>query len=111
MRLKPLSSTLSRQTGSFNSRQADSGQRKPTVSAGVAAASVAPLLAVGAHEAGRAAAAVAAGHVLLAGSSVETWPVRARHGADLAVLPVEALRAGARVVIDQVLRRKRGEAG
>lgn len=66
-----------------------------TVSAGVAAASVDPLLAVGAREPGRAAAAVPAGDVLDAGPFVKTRPVGARHGADLAVLPVEALRARA----------------
>lgn len=66
-----------------------------TVSTGVAAAFVVSLLAVGAHEAGRAAAAVAAHDVLHAGPSVETRSVRTLHGTDLAVLPVEALRARA----------------
>lgn len=74
-----------------------------TVSAGVAAASVPPLLAVGPGEAERTEAAVAAGGVLQAGSSVEARPVCTGHGADLTVLPVEALRTGAGVVVDLVL--------
>ena len=81
-----------------------------TVSAGVAAASVDPLLAVGARVAGRAAADVPAGVFFHASPSVEARPVCTRHGADLAVLPVEALRARARIIIHQILegrRRKR----
>lgn len=74
-----------------------------TVSAGVAAASVDSLLTVGASEPGRAAAAVTAGGVLDAGSSIETRPVGARHGADLAVLAVEALRARTGVITLQIL--------
>ena len=64
-----------------------------TVGTGVAAASVNPLLAVGARVPGWAAAAVPAGYILHAGSSIETGSICARHGADLTVLPVEALRA------------------
>lgn len=74
-----------------------------TISAGVAAASVDSLLAVGAGEPGRAAAAVTAGHILHAGSSIKTRPVGARHGADLAVLPVEALRARTGIIALQIL--------
>lgn len=77
-----------------------------TVSAGVAAAFVVPLLAVGTHEAGRAAAAVTAGRIFLTGASVETWPVRASHCTAFTVLPIEALRACAGVVIHQILERK-----
>lgn len=80
-----------------------------TVSAGVAAASVPPLLAVGAGEAERTDAAVAAGTVLHAASSVEAWLVCAGDGADLAVLPVEALRTGAGVAVHLVLEG--GQAG
>lgn len=77
-----------------------------TVSAGVAAASVDSLLTVGAGEPGRAAAAVTAGGVLDAGSSIETRPVGAGHGADLAVLAVEALRARTGVITLQILGEK-----
>lgn len=77
-----------------------------TVSAGVAAASVDSLLTVGAGEPGRAAAAVTAGGVLDAGSSIETRPVGARHGADLAVLAVETLRARTGVITLQILGEK-----
>lgn len=75
-----------------------------TISAGVAAASVDPLLAVGARVSGQAAADVP--DILNAGSSVKTRPVCARHGADLAVLPVEALRTRTRVVVHQILEEK-----
>lgn len=74
-----------------------------TVSAGVAAAFVPPLLAVGAREAERTEAAVVAVRLLHAGSAVKARPVCARHGADLAVLPVEALRTGAGVVVHLIL--------
>lgn len=77
-----------------------------TVSAGVAAASVEPLLAVGAREPGRAKAAVPAGCTLDAGSSVKTRIVVTRHGADLTVLPVETLRTLARVVVLQILEEE-----
>ncbi|TNN71032.1 hypothetical protein EYF80_018693 [Liparis tanakae] len=63
---------------------------------------------IGARVAGQAAAAVAARRVLHAGPSVETRAVGARHGADLAVLAVEALRALARVVVLQILVARRG---
>lgn len=80
-----------------------------TVSAGVAAASVPPLLAVGAGEAERTDAAVAAGALLHAASSVEARLICAGDGADLAVLPVEALRTGAGVAVHLVLEG--GQAG
>lgn len=80
-----------------------------TISAGVAAASVDPLLAVGACISGRTAAAVPAGNILHAGSSVKTRPICAGHGADLAVLPVEALRACARIVVHHILEERREE--
>lgn len=77
-----------------------------TISAGVAAAFVMFLLAVGTREADRAAAAVTASRIFLAGASVETWPVRAGHCTAFTVLPMEALRAGAGIVIHQILERK-----
>lgn len=80
----------------------------PTVGTGVAAALVPPLLAVGAREAGRTDAAVAAGGLLQARAPVEARPVCARHGADLAVLPVEALRTGAGVVVHLILGGRGG---
>ena len=64
-----------------------------TVGTGVTAASVDFLLAVGAHVTGRAAAGVASGLVDYAGASVEAGPIGTGHGADLAVLPIVALRA------------------
>lgn len=80
-----------------------------TISAGVAAAFVMPLLAVGAHEAEWAVAAVTTCNILHAGSSIKTWPICTRHCADLTVLPVEALRARARIVIHQILKEKQEE--
>lgn len=80
-----------------------------TVSAGVAAASVVPLLAVGAREAGRAATAVPAGDVLNTRSSVKTRPVCALHGADLTVCPVEALRARTGITVLHILEERREE--
>lgn len=77
-----------------------------TVSTGVAAASVDFLLAVGAHVTSRATAGVSTGSLLQAGSSIEAGSVSAGHIADLAVLPVEALRTCAGVIIHQILRRK-----
>lgn len=74
-----------------------------TVSAGVAAAPVDPLLTVGAGETKRATAAVPANDILHAGSSVKARPVGTLHGADLTVLPVEALRTRTRVVVHQIL--------
>lgn len=86
-----------------------------TISARVAAASVYPLLAVGARVPRRAAAAVPTGDVLDAGSTVKTWPICTGHSADLAVLPVEALRACTRIIVHQILEerqeRKQGEEG
>lgn len=77
-----------------------------TVSAGVAAAFVMLLLAVGTHEADRTAAAVAARRIFLTGASVETRPVRASHRTAFTVLPWEALRARAEIVVHQILERK-----
>lgn len=78
-----------------------------TVSAGPAAASVRPLLAVGPGEPGRTSAAVATGVGLHAASSVKARSVRAPHAAGLAVLPVEALRTGAAVAVQQILQGRR----
>lgn len=75
-----------------------------TVSAGPAAALVQPLLAVGAGEAVRAAAAVAAANGLQAGSPVEARPVCAPHGADLTVPSVETLRTRAGIPVQQILQ-------
>lgn len=80
-----------------------------TISAGVAAAFVVPLLAVGTREADGAAAAVTASGIFLTGASVETWPVRASHRTAFTVLPIEALRACAGIVIHQILERKQEE--
>lgn len=74
-----------------------------TISTGVAAAAVQSLLTVGARVALWAAAAVATGRVLHTGSSVEARSVCTRHGADLTVGPVEALRARAHVTVYHVL--------
>ncbi|TNN76674.1 hypothetical protein EYF80_013126 [Liparis tanakae] len=70
-----------------------------TVQTGPVAAAVQLLLAVGAGVAGGAAASVAAGRRLHTGAAVEARPVGARHGDDLAVLAVEALRAGVAVAL------------
>lgn len=82
-----------------------------TIQARPVAAAVQFLLTVGAGVAGGAAAGVATGHGLHAGTAVEAGPVGARHGDDLTVLAVEALRAGARVVVLQVLQTKEGNLG
>lgn len=76
-----------------------------TVQTGLVAAAVQLLLAVGAGVAGRAAASVASSHGFHTGATIETRAVGAGHGNDLAVLPVKTLRAGARVVVLQVLVR------
>lgn len=78
-----------------------------TVSAGVAAASAKPLLAVGAGVASWAVAAVAARALLHAGPSVKTRPVCACHGTDFTVLSVEALRARTRIIVQQILERRK----
>lgn len=75
----------------------------PTVQTGSVAAAVQLLLTVGASVAGGAAAGVASGRGLHTGAAIEARPVCTRHGNDLAVLPIEALRAGAGVVVLQVL--------
>lgn len=77
-----------------------------TISTGVAAASVDFLLTVGAHVTRRAEARVARSSLLRAGPSIEAGPIGTGHIADLAVLPVEALRACAGVIIHQILRRR-----
>lgn len=77
-----------------------------TVQAGSVAAAVQLLLTVGARVARRAAAGVASGRGLHTGAAVEARAVRARHGNDLAVLSVKALRAGAGVVVLQVLLKR-----
>lgn len=77
-----------------------------TISTGVAAAPVDFLLTVGARVTGRAEAGVATGFLFHAASSIEAGSVGTGHGADLAVLAVEALRACAGVIVHQVLRRK-----
>lgn len=70
-------------------------ERTLTVQTGPVAAAVQLLLAVGSSVTGRAAAGVASGHRLNTGATVEAGPICACHGNDLAVLPVESLRAGA----------------
>lgn len=77
-----------------------------TISTGIAVTFAVPLLAVGAREAAGAVAGVAARDLLLAGASVEARIVRTSHRAGFAVLPVEALRAGAGVSVHQVLERR-----
>lgn len=62
------------------------------------------LLTVGAGEAVRAAAAVAAANGLQAGSPVEARPVCAPHGADLTVPSVETLRTRAGIPVQQILQ-------
>lgn len=89
----------------------ESLQQVHTIGTGVAVTFAVPLLAVGAGEVRGAVAHVAAREVLQAGAAVETRVVGAGHGADLAVLPVEALRAGARVLVHQVLAEKREGTG
>lgn len=74
-----------------------------TISTGVAAASVVFLLAVRAHVTSRADAGVSTGSLHHAGSSIEAGSFGAGHSADLTVLPVEAFRARAGVIIHQIL--------
>lgn len=80
-----------------------------TISAGVAAAFVNPLLAVGASVPGCTTTAVPSGNVLNAGPCIITWSVRARHGADRTVLPVETLRARTGIIVHQILEEIREE--
>lgn len=84
-----------------------------TISARVAAASVYPLLAVGAGVPRRAAAAVPTGDILDASSTIKAWPICTGHSTDLAVLSIEALRACTRIIVHQILKerqeRKQGE--
>lgn len=77
-----------------------------TIGTGVTAAPVDFLLTVGAHVTGKAAAGVATGPLFCTGSSIEAGSVGTGHSADLTVLPIEALRACAGVIVHQVLRRK-----
>lgn len=77
-----------------------------TINAGAAAAFVNSLLAVGASEAHRAVAAVPASVGLHTGSPIKTRPVGTSHGTDLAVLPIETLRARAGIVVHQILEGK-----
>lgn len=74
-----------------------------TVGTGIAVTFAVLLLTVGTREAAGAAAGVAARDVLLARAAVETRIVRTGHCTGFTVLPVEALRARARVVVHQVL--------
>lgn len=78
-----------------------------TIGTGIAVTFAVFLLTVGTREAGGAVAGVASGDVLLAGAAVETRIVRASHGAGFTVLPVEALRASARVLVHQILEMDR----
>ena len=66
-----------------------------TIQTGPVAAAVQLLLTVGAGVAGGAAAGVASGHRLHTGAPVEAGTICTRHGDDLTVLSIEALRAGA----------------
>lgn len=74
-----------------------------TVQTGLIAAAVQLLFTVGACIAGWAATRVASSHGFNTGSTIETRAISAGHGNDLTVLPVKTLRAGARVVVLQVL--------
>lgn len=74
-----------------------------TVQTGLVAAAVQLLFTVGACVAGWTAASVASSHGFHTGATIETGAIGAGHGNDLAVLSVKTLRAGARVVILQVL--------
>lgn len=74
-----------------------------TVQAGLVAAAVQLLFTVGPCVAGWAAASVPSSHGFHTGATIETRAIGAGHGNDLTVLPVKTLRAGARVVVLQVL--------
>lgn len=74
-----------------------------TIKTGPVAAAVQLLLAVRASVTGGAAAGVSPSRRFHTGASVEAGPIGAGHGDDLAVLAIKALRAGARVVVLQVL--------
>lgn len=83
-----------------------------TVQTGVITAPVYLFLTVGAVVAQGAVAGVAPQVLLHTGAPIEAGPVSTGHGADFAVLAVEALRAGALVVVLQVLQeRNRGREG
>lgn len=77
-----------------------------TISTGVAAASVVFLVTVGAHVTRKAEAGVARRSLHRAGPSIVAGPVGTGHTADLAVFPIESLRARAGVIIHLILRRK-----
>lgn len=77
-----------------------------TIGTGVTAAPVDFLLTVGAHVTDKTVAGVATGPLFCTGSSIEAGSIGTGHSADLAVLPIEALRACAGVIVHQVLRRK-----
>lgn len=81
----------------------------PTVSTGVAAASVNPLFTVGACVPEWAAAAVPTSNVLHASSSIKTRPIGTCHGTDFTVLSIETLRARTRVIVHQILEKKQEE--
>lgn len=75
-----------------------------TIGTGIAVTFAVLLLTVGTREAAGAVAGVASGDILLAGATVETRIVRTSHCAGFTVLPIEALRAGARVLVHQILK-------
>lgn len=74
-----------------------------TIGTGIAVTFAVLLLTVGAREATGAVAGVSSGDVLLTGAAVETRIVSTSHCAGFTVLPVEALRARARVLVHQIL--------
>lgn len=81
-------------------------QSRLTISTGVTAAPVDFLLTVGAHVSKRTAARVATSSLLHAGSTIEAGSIGTGHGADLAVLAVEALWARTGVIVLLVLGKK-----
>lgn len=74
-----------------------------TIGTGIAVTFAVLLLTVGTREAAGTVAGVASRDVLLAGATVETRIISTSHCDGFTVLPVEALRAGARVLVHQVL--------
>lgn len=76
-----------------------------TISTRCVAAVIHFLLAVGSSVARRTGTAVAV-VLLCAGPAVKAWGISTPHGAVLAVLPGESLRAATRVAINHVLKKK-----
>lgn len=98
-----LTSDASKASPAFTDHAPPHVQAVPSVQARVIAAAVNLLLTVGAVVAHWTPAGVAATRLLCAGASIEAWSIRAGHGTNLAVLAIEALRAGALVVVFQII--------